>query len=69
MGDAVSEPPTPPKTYPRYPGYCSFCRKSYRDVGPLAEGPDEVFICYRCILQCKELIETERRRRGELPAD
>ncbi len=22
--------------------YCSFCRKSYCDVGPLVEGPDEV---------------------------
>ena len=25
--------------------YCSFCRKNYRDVGPLVEGPGEVYIC------------------------
>ena len=30
--------------------YCSYCRKSHRDTGPLAEGPDHVFICYRCIM-------------------
>ncbi|MHC4180446.1 MAG: ClpX C4-type zinc finger protein, partial [Planctomycetota bacterium] len=22
--------------------FCSFCRKSYRDVGPLVEGPGDV---------------------------
>ena len=27
-----------PPTFPRYPGYCSFCRKSYKEVGGLAEG-------------------------------
>ena len=25
--------------------FCSFCRKSYRDVGPLVEGPGDVYIC------------------------
>ena len=25
--------------------FCSFCRKSFRDVGPLVEGPADVFIC------------------------
>src|SRR4051812_9039424 len=29
--------------------YCSFCRKSYRDVGPLVEGPGDVYICGECI--------------------
>ena len=24
--------------------FCSFCRKSYRDVGPLVEGPGDVYI-------------------------
>ena len=24
---------------------CSFCRKSYREVGPLVEGPGDVYIC------------------------
>jgi ATP-dependent Clp protease ATP-binding subunit ClpX len=49
---------------PRYPGWCSFCRKSYRDVGPLIEGPDLVFICYGCTQACSRLIEGECRRLG-----
>jgi ClpX C4-type zinc finger len=65
---AMDEPEKPAKPDPRFRGYCSFCWKSYRDAGPLAEGPDNVFICYRCVLLCKDLIENECRRRGvELP--
>ena len=44
---------------------CSFCRKSYRDVGPLVEGPDDVYICGECIELCQSILEQERRRRGE----
>ena len=29
--------------------FCSFCRKSYRDVGPLVEGPGDVYICGECV--------------------
>jgi ATP-dependent Clp protease ATP-binding subunit ClpX len=43
---------------------CSFCRKSYRDVGPLVEGPDDVYICGECIELCQSILEQERRRRG-----
>ncbi|MDX1970022.1 MAG: ATP-dependent Clp protease ATP-binding subunit ClpX [Planctomycetaceae bacterium] len=43
---------------------CSFCRKSYRDVGPLVEGPDEVYICGECIELCESILDQERRRRG-----
>ena len=45
--------------------YCSFCRKSYRDVGPLVEGPGEVYICGDCIELCQSILEQERRRRGQ----
>ena len=58
------ESTAPPSDHQRFPGYCSFCRKSYREVGPLAEGPDEVFICHQCVLLCKDLIEQELHRRG-----
>jgi ATP-dependent Clp protease ATP-binding subunit ClpX len=44
--------------------YCSFCRKSYRDVGPLVEGPGDVYICGECIELCQSIIEQEKRRRG-----
>ncbi len=44
--------------------FCSFCRKSYRDVGPLVEGPGEVFICGECIHLCQDILDQEQRRRG-----
>ena len=44
--------------------FCSFCRKSYRDVGPLVEGPSDVYICGECIDLCQSILDQERRRRG-----
>jgi ATP-dependent Clp protease ATP-binding subunit ClpX len=44
---------------------CSFCRKSYREVGPLVEGPDDVYVCGDCIELCQSILEQERRRRGD----
>ena len=44
--------------------YCSFCRKSYRDVGPLVEGPGDVYICGECLELCQSILDQERRRRG-----
>jgi len=44
--------------------FCSFCRKSYRDVGPLVEGPGDVYICGECIDLCQSILDQERRRRG-----
>jgi ATP-dependent protease Clp ATPase subunit len=44
--------------------FCSFCKKSYHDVGPLVEGPGEVYICAECIQLCQSIIDQERRRRG-----
>ncbi|REJ86797.1 MAG: ATP-dependent Clp protease ATP-binding subunit ClpX [Planctomycetota bacterium] len=44
---------------------CSFCGKSYRDVGPLVEGPGDVYICGECIELCHSILDQERRRRGE----
>src|SRR3990172_1852296 len=44
--------------------FCSFCRKSYRDVGPLVEGPGDVYICGGCIELCQSILHQERQRRG-----
>ena len=44
--------------------HCSFCRKNYRDVGPLVEGPGDVYICSECIELCQSILEQEQRRRG-----
>ena len=43
---------------------CSFCRKSYREVGPLVEGPADAYICGECIELCQSILDQERRRRG-----
>ncbi len=43
---------------------CSFCRKSYREVGPLVEGPSDVYICGECIELCQSILDQERKRRG-----
>ncbi len=45
--------------------FCSFCRKSYRDVGPLVEGPGDVYICSECIELCQSILDQERKRRGD----
>src|ERR671929_1299320 len=44
--------------------YCSFCRKNYREVGPLVEGPGDVYICGECIELCQSIIDQEKRRRN-----
>ena len=43
---------------------CSFCRKSYREVGPLVEGPSDVYICGECIELCQSILDQERKKRG-----
>ena len=48
--------------------YCSFCKKSFRDVGPLVEGRGEVYICGECIELCQSIIDQEKRRRGATKA-
>ena len=45
--------------------FCSFCRKNYRDVGPLVEGPGEVYICGACVQLCQSILDQERRRRAD----
>jgi hypothetical protein len=52
--------------------HCSFCRKSFLDVGPLVEGPDtgrgSVFICQDCAELAINILENAHRvRRGEKP--
>ena len=39
--------------------YCSFCRKSYRDVGPLVEGPGDVYICGECADLTQDVLKQE----------
>ena len=63
-GGGGSGPPTGTTGGSKKNAYCSFCRKSYRDVGPLVEGPGDVYICGECIELCQSILDQERRRRG-----
>jgi hypothetical protein len=48
---------------------CSFCCKSVRDVGPLVEGPGNVYICGECVELCQSIIAQEKVRRGLSPSE
>ena len=41
---------------------CSFCGKTSREVGPMVEGPSDVYICANCVELCQNIFKQERRR-------
>jgi ATP-dependent Clp protease ATP-binding subunit ClpX len=41
---------------------CSFCGKTSREVGPMVEGPSDVYICCNCTDLCQNIFKQERRR-------
>jgi ATP-dependent Clp protease ATP-binding subunit ClpX len=41
---------------------CSFCGKSSREVGPMVEGPNDVYVCCNCVDLCQNIFKQERRR-------
>ncbi|RMD63807.1 MAG: ATP-dependent Clp protease ATP-binding subunit ClpX, partial [Planctomycetota bacterium] len=41
---------------------CSFCGKTSREVGPMVEGPNNVYICSNCTDLCQNIFKQERRR-------
>ena len=48
--------------------YCSFCKKSFHIVGPLVEGPQEVYICGECVeLSQRIMLQEKFRRRSNDP--
>jgi ATP-dependent Clp protease ATP-binding subunit ClpX len=42
--------------------YCSFCHRSYDEVGRLISGPDQVYICDECVWLCVEILEEEKQK-------
>src|SRR3954466_9285768 len=64
MGSGGRKTPTGGSTGRNRNAACSFCRKNYRDVGPLVEGPGDVYICGECVELCQSIIDQEKRRRG-----
>ncbi|MFT5422691.1 MAG: ATP-dependent Clp protease ATP-binding subunit ClpX [Phycisphaerales bacterium] len=47
---------------------CSFCGKTSREVGPMVEGPSEVYICANCVDLCQNIFRQERRRVSSVSA-
>ncbi|MHC4792776.1 MAG: ATP-dependent Clp protease ATP-binding subunit ClpX [Planctomycetota bacterium] len=41
---------------------CSFCGKTSREVGPMVDGPGDVYICTNCTDLCQNIFRQERRR-------
>ena len=41
---------------------CSFCGKSSRDVGPMVEGPSDVYICANCVDLAHNIIRQEKKK-------
>src|SRR5256714_1170245 len=70
-GNGGGGPPQPPTngTNPPPGGFrgrrvttCSFCGKSSRDVGPMVEGPSDVYICANCVDLAHNIIRQEKRK-------
>ena len=47
---------------PRRVTTCSFCNKNSREVGPMVEGPGDVFICTECVDLCRNIFQQEKQR-------
>mgnify|MGYP005838073579 CR=1 FL=1 len=41
---------------------CSFCGKTSREVGPMIEGPNDIYICSNCVDLCHNIIRQEKRK-------
>ncbi|MBN1845707.1 MAG: ATP-dependent Clp protease ATP-binding subunit ClpX [Sedimentisphaerales bacterium] len=46
----------------RRSGTCSFCGKREREVGPIIEGPDNIYICASCVELCSHIVRQEKRK-------
>src|SRR5207247_2631119 len=44
--------------------FCSFCRKSHSEVGPLVEGPDNAYVCGACVDLFQDMIDRENCQRS-----
>ncbi len=68
-GGGPGNPPPPGNQIPPPGGFrgrrittCSFCSKSSRDVGPMVEGPSDVYICANCVDLAHNIIRQEKRK-------
>ena len=57
--------PSRPKEAAHMPGdnppnsRCSFCGRPRKQVGPMVEGPNEVYICDECVHLASQIVETK----------
>jgi ATP-dependent Clp protease ATP-binding subunit ClpX len=68
-GGGQGNPPPPGNSQNSQGGFrgrrvttCSFCGKSSRDVGPMVEGPNDVYICANCVDLAHNIIRQEKRK-------
>jgi ATP-dependent Clp protease ATP-binding subunit ClpX len=68
-GNGGQQPPNGPGNNSAAGGFrgrrvttCSFCGKSSRDVGPMVEGPSDVYICANCVDLAHNIIRQEKRK-------
>src|SRR5665213_1347836 len=52
----VRPPPQRPKDNPSN-SHCSFCGRPRKQVGPMVEGPNEVYICVACVTLAHQIAE------------
>src|SRR5437762_11161152 len=62
MGTGGTSQPPPGGFRGRRVTTCSFCGKSSRDVGPMVEGPSDVYICANCVDLAHNIIRQEKRK-------
>ncbi len=43
---------------------CSFCGKNDKEVSPIIEGPNDIYICADCVELCSTIIRQEKRKGG-----
>src|SRR5262245_56238765 len=67
--DGMDQPPTQPPGGNDPGGFrarkvttCSFCGKTSREVGPMVEGPNQVYVCSSCTDLCQNIFRQEKRR-------
>jgi ATP-dependent Clp protease ATP-binding subunit ClpX len=62
-GTDQNQPPTDPNNFRgRKVTTCSFCGKTSREVGPMVEGPNSVYVCSGCTDLCQNIFKQEKRR-------
>jgi hypothetical protein len=47
-----------------HPTTCSFCGKRSAEVGPMVEGPGDIYMCANCVELAAIIIRTEKTRNG-----